>query len=946
MLPVAPSGTLDLLEQLHARLDDHFTALYKSRIPLGEDVPVFALEHDLPAPEFELLEATVRAAVAQGFTAKHRRWWLPFVVYAAESGYSYSGKEYWQTFADRTPSWDRFGDRNYIRAFFKRFADRYGGIVPKGAFADTFTIIAWPIANAVLPTSLQRDLARLLYEFESALTPELLARPADLGRRLSARAGGYTEQFRIFCSNVTLLGSVATALLSHEGDESPYLIPSTLARLVESLSAEQNAKVWLESARRAATHARARGFVPSAGSPQRPAQTKRLPAETDPRLTLRYLDGTWRAFAAFPDLSVLASEVPAVHDELRMRRARVDGAERTFLARGWLVSPGLDIRLRRWPTADRPLLQLADGRDDVNALLATRCVLSTGPSWLFRRRDAGSAVEIKGKIVRPGGSYLLVVASNAINPSAEWIKEAPADIAEARLISLSVPDQVSDGDVLILRAFGLGVISDVSIGPIGLVASAWDGEGGLEWLAGDPGLLTIGTELEAKSCVLTLDGRQHRIDWPSGEHQRFVVLNDLAVGTHELGVILLGNEARQIVQETVLITIRDPQVRPDTASPGEGIRVLASPAWPSLSEMFDGRAVLTIDGPSGMTAELAVSLRSELGEILTEATFPVSLPLSSEQWPTVAERLRRSVARSYDDAESLRITVSRSGIGFASLTCDRGFKPLRWRVTQQHDGGHVARLIDRTDHASTQVELFTVERPLEPMRFEPGDEIIGPALGGLVQATAGDARAATLLPTQPTNVFLSGPLRPDVVSKRPTPQRLIEMAALWHGADLPGDPFARNQRDHVLEAITRQLVSTLAGTHWVNLERRLEAADNLIEHLDAMRKAIGIVPHQKALAEAIALHLQEWSEPGRMLVGFSDVISSPLARSGMSGRPLAARFLLAFAGTPWELAEWDQVEVAAQLRCVTASPVLLRAARFAVLGTRAVKEADDLARGL
>lgn len=212
MLPAAPSGTLELLEQFHARLDSHFTSLHTARVALGEGVPLFALEHDLSAPELELLEATVRAAVAQGFTAKHRKWWLPFVVYAAESGYTYSGKEYWQTFADRTPLWEQFGDRDHIRTFFRRFAERYGGIVPRGAFADNFTIIAWPIANAVLPTSLQRDLARLLYEFESALTPELLATPAELGRRLAARSGGYTEQFRIFCSNVTLLGSVAAAL--------------------------------------------------------------------------------------------------------------------------------------------------------------------------------------------------------------------------------------------------------------------------------------------------------------------------------------------------------------------------------------------------------------------------------------------------------------------------------------------------------------------------------------------------------------------------------------------------------------------------------------------------------------------------------------------------------------------------------------------------------------
>jgi hypothetical protein len=38
--------------------------------------------------------------------------------------------------------WDCFGDRDRIRAFFTKFADTYGGVVPRGAFADTFSIIA------------------------------------------------------------------------------------------------------------------------------------------------------------------------------------------------------------------------------------------------------------------------------------------------------------------------------------------------------------------------------------------------------------------------------------------------------------------------------------------------------------------------------------------------------------------------------------------------------------------------------------------------------------------------------------------------------------------------------------------------------------------------------------------------------------------------------------
>jgi hypothetical protein len=179
MQHIAPSGTVDVLEQLHMRLHVHFTDLATARRAL--DAPVFALEHGLPDADLVLLQTTVRASIAQGFEIEHRKCWLPFLVYAVEYGYGYNGKEYWQSFAEQTPMWDQYGDRDRIRVFSIKFAETYGGVVPRGAFADTFRIIAWPITNAVLPTSLHRDLARLLYEFQSVFTPDLLSNPGDLG---------------------------------------------------------------------------------------------------------------------------------------------------------------------------------------------------------------------------------------------------------------------------------------------------------------------------------------------------------------------------------------------------------------------------------------------------------------------------------------------------------------------------------------------------------------------------------------------------------------------------------------------------------------------------------------------------------------------------------------------------------------------------------------------
>lgn len=198
MHEVKPSSVAETLEHLHQKLDSHFQQLHALRQKAGDAAtPVFALEHDLSEAELDLLCTAVRSAVARGFGPRFRGSWLPFVVYATESGYGYTGDEYWQSFEASTPYWRAFGDRNRIRRWFVRFANDFGGAVPKGAFATHFPIIAWPITHAVLPKYLQRNLAQLLYEFSNALTGDLLHDPAELGARLASRVGSYTERFRV-----------------------------------------------------------------------------------------------------------------------------------------------------------------------------------------------------------------------------------------------------------------------------------------------------------------------------------------------------------------------------------------------------------------------------------------------------------------------------------------------------------------------------------------------------------------------------------------------------------------------------------------------------------------------------------------------------------------------------------------------------------------------------
>lgn len=936
-------GAEQALADLHWQLDRHFSDLHRAREQLPLAAPVFALEHGLPDADFEGVQESVRAAVRLGFGARFRKWWLPFAVYAAESGYEYTGGEYWQTFEDSTPGWRENGDRAAIRRFFQRFADDYGGARPQGAFARNFSIIAWPITHAVLPVHLQRNLAHLLHDFRTGLTARLLEDPVRLGERLAARTGSYTEQFRYFCQNTALVGQVSVALLSGEEEESPYLIRPVLHRLVAGLTRERQSQLWLNTARQTASEIRSatRGFAPVSRGPARPARTERLPRPTDPRLLLHRTREGWQAYAELPDLSPLITRLPSLSGELRTRRASIAGAERGYLARGSLLFPGSEVRLSRWPRASEPFVSLERAADSVNQLIAEQCAMSRGPTWLFRRRSSGLAVEVRGKIMHPGSSYVLLADDRADIPALPAAAETAIRVAGVRAFEIAVPDAVNDSYAAAFAKAGVSLVANVCIRPVGVVASLWDGEGSVEWLAGETGMIGIHAEQVPAACIVTTGQQPVTLPWPRGQHDLLLRLDDLEVGTCEVSVALVSDSGRTIAQGSLVVTVRDPQVRPETATAGEGIRVLSDPARPTLSELWDGRATITIDGPASKPARLTVTMLSDAGEELAEIAQEVSLPVTSEGWPRIAAGIRADprFKGHYDDAQSTRLAVSQSGTGFATLTCDRGFQPLRWRIARRHDGSHVARLIDRTDGGQAKIELFTVAEPLVPVPCTPSGDIAVPAQGGLLRATAAAATATSLLPTQPNEVIRLRHVTPAVRGNSRTPDevmRLAEAHLAWATAEQPGDPFASRLRDMVLDAITREVASLIGQSYWAGAERRMLHASDPAALVDDMKACVGQISSHRKLADQIAHSLWDWSTPEALLTGFADALSGFTQAAGDTGNPDTARFVLTLADQPGQiLVGWELPDREGLLAKVIASPVLLRAARFAILGARA-----------
>lgn len=952
MTELTLDDAVDRLRQLQEYLALHFRKLHEQRGAMDGSAPVFALEHDLASSDLDDLKAAVRVVVALGFDQKHWRVnWLPFVVYAAELGFAYVGEEFWLTFESSTPRWNIYGDRARLRMWFQRFGKEYGGAIPVGAFAKNFSIIAWPITHAVLPRYLQRNLAHLLFEFRMGLTTDLLRQPEELGKHLAARAWDYTERFRLFCEQTSLLGHVAAALLSGDDEGSPYLLHATLLRLVEGLEQESQAKYWLQGARHAASQVRARGFQPGARLGGGTATSSRLPTPTDPRLVLRAGEQGWRLYAELPDLSSLSRRLPHIYEELRTKRARIEGADQTVIARGRLTTIGQEVRLTRWPDPDEPFVQLEDGDDWSNRIIGDQVMISRGPIWLFKRRSRDTAIDIKSRLVHPGGTYFVAHDGSWNAPDVPWVQSLPLDVLGAQAVRLDLPEQLSESDAAALVTADLSVGTDVPVRPVGFNASAWDGEGAVEWLAGESGLVGIRAGQIPASFTLDLAGKLRTLPWPEGERDLFLKLDDLPVGSHLLQVTLRGAEQQDLTGGSLAITIRDPQVRSDGAEAGEGIRLLASPARPTMSDLWEPGAVAII-GPDGLKVELLATLRDERNRELAKVQHSVLLPLRGADWTGVARKVRRDdrFARHFDQAESVELSVFRAGVGYAALSADRGFQPLRWQLFREREGNR-AHLIDRTDSGSTTVELYRVEAPLVAVACSADADVIAPPTGGLLRAAAGDgvdAVATVLLPTQPTDLLGAGRTVPEIRTGTKTPGEILKLVQgyqVWADADLPGDVFAQFQRDEVLEAITRAVVCLVGGGRWTAVERQLLRAAEPLDFIDDLKAAVGESEEQKRIAHTIGMSLHSWLDPISLLTGFAEVMQGALRANNLAGHDSAPRFLLTLAGRSGLVANWPIIERGHLLQAVVSTPLLLRAARFAVLGTRFLSEAESAGKG-
>ena len=328
------TGMIEDLVYFQKRLEQHFAALAQTR--RERELPVFALEHGLDHDERKRIASLLHGQLRSG--GRLGEHWLVWVAYAAELGYDYDGAEYWPSFESRTPLWAERADRRQLRGWFKRFHDKYAGLKPIGAWAEWFSIIAWPITHALLPKDLQTQLAQTLYALRYQLSARIEEGPAAIGRYVGKSTSEGSSRFRNFLEQEEIAGRIILALLDGRSDEVQHSIhPLTLERIVKDLEQIRNAREWLRDARRAVETVQMRGTASSAGAGS-PGSTKdvvgqktKAPAlSVSPRMMLRRTaENEWIAILELPSFGEVADMRPEIGQFLRQKRCTVAGSSGT-----------------------------------------------------------------------------------------------------------------------------------------------------------------------------------------------------------------------------------------------------------------------------------------------------------------------------------------------------------------------------------------------------------------------------------------------------------------------------------------------------------------------------------------------------------------------------------------------------------------------------------------
>ncbi len=705
-----------MLASTQLLLEQHFTGL--AAIRKTHNRPVYALEHGLELST--IAELRWAASIELQKVGPLDQNWLVWTTLAAEAGYGYEGEEYWPALEHIPSEWRNNNNRTWLRRRFKRFGDRFGGPVPVGRWAEQFSIISWPIANAILPRYLQAHFARHLYDLRFELSEIANAQTERLGRVLLDRYDGGSSRFSDFLQQTELTTQIVLALREEDiGESTARISSSLLERIVGDLEGRRESRDFLRAARKVISTRRAsvspglRLAVPNVA-----ATTGGTQIIAGPRLAARVGDQGAILGLIFPDVTAALQRARIPQSALATARMQMAGSNQALEpALGLLTFSGRDRQLEALPPAGNPIITLEGASSGLVHVLAPLLSIPEQRAWVLRRQLDGLYREVVGGHVRATQSYLILARSSfaADLLARTALKPIPIRASGAVAYTLEIGERLIETQRASLAELGIGSVNGIRVEPVGLAPSLSEQSSIPTWFSTEAVSLRVVADFELGGFAVCIDGGPFTALHDENS-ELLVTLDELALGQHQISVRALAkrSDLRSATGEiaTFDFLVAPPQPWQEAMRSRAGFRMLALPSDAKLEEILVGRATIRIAGPVARSIQWSLETYDAYGHLAATGeggSTRVGAPDAAVA--AIMARLRQSHSEAIDRAHRVDVVASLGELGRQAIKFPHQVEPLRWVYDPSR---RLARLVDETAHeAPVTVRCYGLANPLE-----------------------------------------------------------------------------------------------------------------------------------------------------------------------------------------------------------------------------------------